>query len=46
MGEAHERQGHAAVAREWYQKAYDAATGHNPSAAFTRPAARKKLGAP
>jgi tetratricopeptide (TPR) repeat protein len=38
-----ERQGHATKAREQYQKAYDAATAHNPPAAFTRPAARKKL---
>ena len=38
-----EKQGHGAKAREQYQKAYDAATAHNPPAAFTRPAARKKL---
>ncbi len=43
LGEAFERQGNVAKARELYQKAYDLATGHNPPAAFTRPAARKKL---
>ena len=40
----HERQGHAEQAKALYQKAYDLADGHNPPAAFTRPAARKKLG--
>jgi hypothetical protein len=39
----HEKMGHAAVAKEWYQKAYDLATGHNPPGAFVRPNARKKL---
>ena len=39
-----EREGQAARARELYQRAYDLATGHNPPAAFVRPAARKKLG--
>jgi tetratricopeptide (TPR) repeat protein len=46
VGMTHEKMGHAAVAKEWYQKAYDMATGHNPPAVFTRPFARKKLGAP
>ncbi len=41
----YEKLGDATKARELYQKAYDLATGHNPPAAFTRPAARKKLGA-
>ena len=41
---SYEKQGQAAKARELYQKAYDLATSHNPPAAFTRPAARKKLG--
>lgn len=45
LGESHERQGNAARARELYQRAYDLATSHNPPAAFTRPAARKKLAA-
>lgn len=40
----YERQGRAEPAKAMYQKAYDLATGHNPPAAFTRPAARKKLG--
>jgi tetratricopeptide (TPR) repeat protein len=44
LGEALERQGRAAEARAAYQEAYDLATGHNPPAAFTRPAARRKLG--
>ena len=30
-------------AKEFYQRAYDAATGHNPPAAFVRPFAKKKL---
>jgi len=46
MAMTHEKMGHAAVAKEWYQKAYDLATGHNPPAVFTRPFARKKLAAP
>jgi tetratricopeptide (TPR) repeat protein len=40
-----EKLGRAAQAKALYQKAYDLATGHNPPAAFTRPAARKKLSA-
>lgn len=40
----HERLGRAEQAKSLYRKAYDLATGHNPPAAFTRPAARKKLG--
>jgi tetratricopeptide (TPR) repeat protein len=43
LAETFERQGNRARARELYQQAYDRATGHNPPAAFTRPAARKKL---
>jgi Flp pilus assembly protein TadD len=43
LGEALERQGRAAEARAAYQTAHDRATGHNPPAAFTRPAARRKL---
>jgi tetratricopeptide (TPR) repeat protein len=43
LGEALERQGRAAEARAEYQRAYDLAAGHNPPAAFTRPAARRKL---
>lgn len=44
LGMTHERMGHADVARQWYQKAYDLSGGHNPPAVFTRPFARKKLG--
>ena len=44
LGLTYEKQGQAAKARELFQKAYDLATSHNPPAAFTRPAARKKLG--
>jgi tetratricopeptide (TPR) repeat protein len=44
MGMVHEKMGHASVAKEWYQKAYDMGTAHNPPAAFARPFARKKLG--
>jgi tetratricopeptide (TPR) repeat protein len=48
LATTHEKMGHAAVAKEWYQKAYDLATGHNPPGAYVRPNARKKLagGAP
>ncbi len=46
LGLTHEKMGHPEPARALYQKAYDFATGHNPPAAFTRPNARKKLGAP
>ena len=46
LGLTYEKMGQADKAREWYQKAYDAATSHNPPAAFTRPAARKKLSGP
>jgi len=42
----YEKMGQTAKATELYQKAYDRSTGHNPPAAFTRAAARKKLGAP
>ena len=44
MGMTHEKMGHADVAKEWYQKAYDLATQHTPPSAFARPFARKKLG--
>lgn len=47
LGMTYEKQGQAAKAREFFQKAYDlAANGHNPPAAFTRPFARKKLAQP
>jgi tetratricopeptide (TPR) repeat protein len=44
LGMTHEKMGHAAAAKEWYQKAYDLATAHNPPSAYARPFARKKLG--
>lgn len=40
----YEKQGMADKAKEYYQKAYDLATAHNPPAAYTRPLARKKVG--
>ena len=46
LGMTYEKQGQADKAREYYQKAYDLSTAHNPPAAFTRPFARKKLGMP
>jgi tetratricopeptide (TPR) repeat protein len=42
----YEKKGDTARAAPLVQKAYDLSTGHNPPAAFTRPWARKKLGAP
>ncbi len=44
MAMTHEKMGHAEVAKEWYQKAYDLAAQHNPPSAAARPFARKKLG--
>ncbi|MDE3168179.1 MAG: tetratricopeptide repeat protein, partial [Acidobacteriota bacterium] len=43
LGMALERQGKKEAATEMYRKAYAAALGHNPPAAFARPFARKKL---
>ena len=43
MGMVHEKMGHASVAKEWYQKAYDLATQHTPPSAFARPFTRNKL---
>jgi tetratricopeptide (TPR) repeat protein len=42
-GETQERLGNKAKAKEYYQNAYDLATGHNAPGAFVRPHARKKL---
>jgi len=39
----YEKLGQKDKAKEFYQKAYDFATAHNPPAAFVRPYARKKL---
>ena len=44
MGMVHEKMGHASVAKEWYQKAYDLATQHTSPSAFARTFTRKKLG--
>lgn len=46
LGMTYEKQGHPDKVREYYQKAYDLATAHNPPAAFARPFARKKLELP
>ncbi|HYC53103.1 MAG TPA: hypothetical protein VEB19_18510 [Gemmatimonadaceae bacterium] len=40
----YEKKGDQAKAREFYLKAYELATAHNPPAVHTRPTARKKLG--
>jgi tetratricopeptide (TPR) repeat protein len=40
----YEKMNQQTKAREFYQKAYDMATAHNPPAVHTRPVARKKLG--
>jgi len=44
MGMTHEKMGHAGVAKDWYQKAYDLSTQHTPPSAFTRAFAAKQLG--
>lgn len=41
----YEKLGQGEKAKELYQKSYDLATSHNPPAAFTRTAARKKIAA-
>lgn len=46
LGMVFEKQGEADKAKEYFKKAYDLSTAHNPPAAFTRPFARKKLGLP
>lgn len=46
LGLTYQKLGQPDQARAQFQKAYDLATGHNPPAAFVRPAARKKLAAP
>lgn len=43
LGLAYEKTGQADKAKAQFQSAYDLATAHNPPAAFTRPAARRKL---
>lgn len=44
LGMTYEKLGQADKAKEFYQKAYNLATAHNPPAAHVRPFARKKLG--
>jgi tetratricopeptide (TPR) repeat protein len=44
LGMTYEKLNQPEKAKELYKKAYDAATAHNPPAAFARPFARKKLG--
>lgn len=44
LGMTYEKMNQPDRAREFYQKAYDMATGHNPPAVFSRPFARRKLG--
>ena len=46
LAETYEKMGQKDKATDLYRKAYDMATAHNPPAAFARPFARKKLGAP
>ncbi len=43
---AHDKMGHADVAKPLWQKAYELATAHNPPAAYVRPQARKRLNLP
>jgi tetratricopeptide (TPR) repeat protein len=43
LGVTKEKQGHAAEARQLYERAYGAATAHNPPAAFARPFTRARL---
>jgi tetratricopeptide (TPR) repeat protein len=43
MALTYEKLGQRPKAKEFYQKAYDLATAHNPPAAYVRPNARKKL---
>lgn len=43
LAQAHEKQGNAAKATDYYQKVMKA-NNHNPTNAFARPIARKKLG--
>ena len=42
----YEKLGQQEKAKALYERAYTLATGHNPPAAFARPFARKKIGAP
>jgi hypothetical protein len=44
MGMTYEKKGDQAKAREFYQKAFDMATGSNPPNVYSRTFTRKKLG--
>ena len=46
LGMTHEKQGHAAVAKELYQKAYDMSTGATPPMIYSRTFTKGKLGLP
>ncbi len=46
LGMTHDKMGHADVARGFYQKAYDLATGSNPPAIYSRTFTKKVLGLP
>lgn len=46
LGMTHEKMGHADVARGFYQKAYDMATGSNPPAVYSRTFTKKILRLP
>ena len=46
LGMTHAKMGHADVAKGFYQKAYDMATGSNPPAVFARTFTKKVLGLP
>lgn len=46
LGMTHEKMGHTAVARGFYQKAYDMSTGSNPPGIYSRAFTKKQLGLP
>ncbi len=46
LGMTHDRMGHGAVARGFYQKAYDMATGSNPPSIYSRVFTKQQLGLP
>lgn len=46
LGMAHDKMGHADVARGFYQRAYDMATGSTPPQVYSRTFTRTKLGLP
>lgn len=46
LGMTHDKMGHASVAKGFYQKAYDMATGSNPPQIYSRTFTKKVLGLP